>query len=89
MEMDDEVMAGEDDCRVGEVSNQDGHGLPIRLPLEYTDSMGATDMRGSGDYGDDGDGGRSVGVDVREPPALVTEGTRNDTTTTARGGCGM
>ena len=41
VEMDDEVMAGEDDCCVGEVSDQDGHGLPIRSPLAYIDYNGS------------------------------------------------
>ena len=41
VEMDDEVIAGEDDYCVGEVSNQDGHGLPIRSPLAYIDYNGS------------------------------------------------
>ena len=36
--MDDVVMSGENDCRVGEMSNKYGHGLSIRLPLECVDS---------------------------------------------------
>ena len=63
--------------------DQDEHGLPIRLPLECVDSVGASVRRGSGNDGGDVDGGCANGFVSEDPPTLMNEGTRNNTITTA------
>ena len=59
--------------------NQNGHGLPITLPLEYSDFEWVTTKMGCDEDGDGADGGRSVEIFWGEHPALINESSRNNT----------
>ena len=71
-------MAGDNACRIGEEYVQNGHGLPVKLPLKYLNSEGSNGRRGSSDDGHDSDGGRSAGVASEELPDLINKGMRNE-----------
>ena len=66
-------------CRVEEMRNQNGHGLPTMPPLEYTDFEDGSSSIGGSDDGDmEDNSGLSMDL-VDEFLAMVTEGTRNNT----------
>ena len=50
-----------------------GMDCPSDRPLHILIIMEVIDMKGSGDYGGDGDSGGSVGIHGVDPPASVTD----------------
>ena len=75
-----------EDCCVGKLCTQNGHGLCIRLPFAYTNSKGVEGRIYSGDDDGHGDSGGSINLVAGEPPVLAIEGIHNLTILAPYGG---
>ena len=68
--------------------NQNGHYLPITLPLEYSNFKGFNNKMEYGDDGNGVDGRKLFGKFWGEHPSLIKESSRNDTVLSLCSGCG-